>query len=255
MSKRYLDYDINVSVSFQKLKYYNKEFTDEIYEEYFSDRNSYEGAKEFWENAGDSMDAYDLNSDVRENIINHIVEPGITDKMYNRHSDDSHTYQFGDIVVYLDEEPADEFIPYVFNSPEVDADTKREILEYAIHHGDNTGSIEFNDTIVREAVASVDSHEEVEGQMWVNGIVTVNGNDYPFDYCINTDEYEIHNYSDAGWMTGSCYDQTLPEEFNNDINCLIDSAICEAVEDYKELHDLDVEREDEFERWNDDDER
>lgn len=248
MSIRNLDYDFSISVNFDKLKHFNPELTEEIYNDFFCDKFNFEEAAEAWKG---NFFVEDLNYDVKEDIINTILEKGPTDSLYNRHSDASHYYGSTEpkgYTLYLDEKPSDEFIPNIFNSDTVDKDTKRQILERYMDTGDGCHYIEFDDIEVHEASAVIDSHEMSDGKMWLNGTLTVNGNDYAFDYCVDTDEYEVHNYSETGWITGSCYDQPLPKEFDNDTLGMIVDAIYDAVNEYQEEHDLEAPSYDEDER-------
>lgn len=68
---------------------------------------------------------------------------------------------------------------------------------------------------------------------YVVGTVTVEGETFPFDYNLKTEELEVHCYSEPGWMTGASYEKPLPEVVIRNME-EIDAAISEAVDAYLE---------------------
>ena len=122
MSVRDLRYDITISVS---KKDNQKEFDHEIYDEWFSEKYSFETAEQMWRD-NHTFEFPDLNSSMQDSIIKKILHTSERyDQMYNRHSDENHYFETGgDYGIYLDERQEDELIPYIFNDPTVSEEGK-----------------------------------------------------------------------------------------------------------------------------------
>ena len=201
---RDLDYNVKVSLGFQKERYYNPELTEDIYEHYFDTDISFEDAAEKWGNK--DIDLSDLNRSFKDEIIDNILKGGT---VWDGHHDDgkgSHTYDCGNYSIYLDEEIADEDRPIMIfgeDSP-VSDELKRKVLEEVVHYDKDIGYIEdFNDDRVWQVTVDEESiHRSRIDSDYIEGVVNVNQEGYSFDYNPETDEIEIHKYSEPGWMTG-----------------------------------------------------
>ena len=73
------------------------------------------------------------------------------------------------------------------------------------------------------------------------GVVSVNGNKFPFDYNPKTEVIDVHSYSEPGWMTGASYEKPLPKVVTENMEEILE-AISEAVtayiEDEKDVDEL-----------------
>lgn len=76
---------------------------------------------------------------------------------------------------------------------------------------------------------------------YLEGIVFVEGEVYPFDYNVETEAVEVYCYSEAGWITGASYEKPLPEVVAKNMDDIL-AAIDDAVHEFLEVEELKKEQ-------------
>ena len=63
---------------------------------------------------------------------------------------------------------------------------------------------------------------------------------YSFEYNTDTEEFDVHKYSEPGFFTGSSYEMPLPSELSNPHNCAqIVEEMSYAIDKYDKEHQLE----------------
>lgn len=68
---------------------------------------------------------------------------------------------------------------------------------------------------------------------YLEGILVVDGEKYPFDYHLETEAVDVHCYSEPGWMTGASYEKPLPEVVTEHMEEVL-GAVSDAVDAFLE---------------------
>lgn len=93
------------------------------------------------------------------------------------------------------------------DSLEIEWGDKKVVLERWAEPG--RFSLHENGHVSENVKISVGKIKEEDG--YLVGSVLVDGGRYPFDYCLETEELEIHHYSATSWIDGrSCVELNLP---------------------------------------------
>lgn len=75
---------------------------------------------------------------------------------------------------------------------------------------------------------------------YLEGVVVVEGDPYPFDYNIKTGEIDIHSYSAPGWLTGSSYEKPLPPFVTDNMEGILDEIQYKVDELLEKTERLDI---------------